>query len=341
MTESNQEPIKVLVAMDFSDEIMQRLKDVSPRLQIERKFPNIAESEWEDVEILYSARHFPEPEHAPRLRWIQLHSAGMEHMINKPIVQEAEDVEVTSSSGMHAIQMSEYCMAMMLAFMYQVPLMIERKRRVEWGEKPYQTFNPHGLRGQTLGIVGYGSIGRELARIAHTMGMTVLASKRDLLGAVTDNGYYLQGTGDPEGDLPERFYPPEAVASMASECDFLVLAMPLTERTRHMINEDVFKAMPKSAYLINVARGGVVDEDALISALASEEIAGAALDVFEQEPLPATSPLWNLDNVIISPHVSGNTSNYHDKVADVFIENLKRYLEKRPLLNVLNRTEGY
>ena len=128
---------------------------------------------------------------------------------------------------------------------------------------------------------------------------------------------------------------------MAKDCDYLVLIVPLTDDTHHMINESVFEVMKESAVLINIARGGVVDEKALITALSSGKIRGAALDVFEQEPLPSTSPLWNLDNVIITPHISGFTKNYHQKAAKVFKENLKRYLDNRPLLNQLNRRKGY
>jgi phosphoglycerate dehydrogenase-like enzyme len=128
---------------------------------------------------------------------------------------------------------------------------------------------------------------------------------------------------------------------MASECDFLVVTAPLTEDTRHSVNEEVLRAMKRSAVLVNVARGAVVDEDALISALAAGTIAGAALDVFEEEPLPATSPLWNLENVILSPHISGNSTRYSEKAAALFAENLERYLNKRPLLNRLERKRCY
>ena len=128
---------------------------------------------------------------------------------------------------------------------------------------------------------------------------------------------------------------------MARESDFLAVTVPLTPASRHSINESVFAAMKPTAVLVNVARGAVIDEPALISALSAGKIAGAGLDVFEEEPLPATSPLWNMDNVIISPHVSGNTARYHEKAAAIFAENLRRYLDKRPLLNRLNREQGY
>lgn len=340
MTETNESTINVIVAMDFSDEIIQRLQDVSPKLKIHRHFPDVPESVWADTEILYTTRHFPKPEQAPLLRWIQLHSAGIEHALSEPIVQ-AEDVEVTSASGIHATQMANYCLMMILAFHYQLPKMLNFQSHAEWHPDRYEIFEPSDLRQQTLGIVGYGSIGRELARQAQALGMNVLASKRDVKQTSEFQAYALEGTGDAEGDIPDRLYPAEALVSMASESDYLVLTMPLTDQTRHSVNDEVFDAMKESAVLINVARGGVVDESALISALAAKKIAGAALDVFEEEPLPSSSPLWNLDNVIISPHVSGNTDDYHERVADLFAANLKRYLENEPLLNKLNRSIGY
>jgi phosphoglycerate dehydrogenase-like enzyme len=147
--------------------------------------------------------------------------------------------------------------------------------------------------------------------------------------------------GDPNAEIPDRLYPPEALASMARECDFLVLTLPLAEGTRHIVNEAVLSAMKPTAVLVNVGRGGTVDEAALINALAANKIAGAGLDVFEEEPLPPGSPLWNMDNVIISPHVSGTSAHYHEKAAALFMANLERYLEKRPLLNRVKRDHGY
>jgi phosphoglycerate dehydrogenase-like enzyme len=128
---------------------------------------------------------------------------------------------------------------------------------------------------------------------------------------------------------------------MVQVCDFVVLTLPLTDETHHLIDENILNAMKNSAYLINVSRGAIIDEAALISALAAEKIAGAGLDVTEQEPLPSTSPLWQLDNVILTPHISGNNDRYHERAAAMFAENLERYLENRPLLNKLERERGY
>jgi phosphoglycerate dehydrogenase-like enzyme len=282
----------------------------------------------------------PTPEQAPNLKWIQLNSAGMEHLKDAPIVTEG-GVTVTSASGIHATPIAEYVIAMMLAWAFKLPDMFRDQQAKRWREQQHVFYAPRHLRGQTLGIVGYGSIGRELARIASQLGMIVLAAKRDLKHPADRDGYREPNTGDPEGDIPERLYPPEAVATMARDCDYLVLLTPLTEETHHLVDAEVLDAMRETAVLINVARGSVVDEDALIKALHKKQIGGAVLDVFEEEPLPAKSPLWEMENVIISPHIAGNSARYHEKAAALFAENLQRYVERRDLLNQLNRARGY
>lgn len=338
---SDAEPINVVLAIDFSNDIIERIKDVSPRLNVVKHFPEVPKSVWSTTEILYTQRAFPQPEDAPLLRWIQLNYAGLERVMQQKIAQ-AEDVAVTSASGIHSTQIANYSLMMMLAFNFRLPKMLELQEKHTWSPDRDKIFNQRDMDKQTLGIVGYGSIARELARLADAMGMTVLATKRDAMKtAESDTDYTPEGTGDPEGTIPERIYPGEALATMASECDYLVVTAPLTEQTRHMVNGHVLEAMKDSAVLINIARGGLVDEKALITALSQKTIRGAALDVFEEEPLPSSSPLWALDNVIISPHISGNTDNYHEKAADLFIANLHRYLENKPLYNQLNRDIGY
>lgn len=338
---SDAEKINVVVAMDFSDEIMQRIKDVSEDLHVRKHYPDVPSSAWNNAEILYTGNRFPAPEDAPHLRWIQLHSAGIEHILQQRIVQ-AEDVAITSASGIHMTQIAHYCLMMMLAFHYKLPRMIDLQQKRTWAKNRGEIFAPSDLGSQTLGIVGYGSIARELARLASTMGMTVLATKRDAMRTEeNDTDYSPDGTGDPDGTIPERIYPGEALATMVQDCDYVVVTVPMTEQTRHMVDERVLENMKDTAVLINIARGGVVDEKALITALSQEKIAGAALDVFEEEPLPSSSPLWQLENVIISPHISGNTSSYHEKASELFIANLRRYLEKKPLYNQLDRELGY
>lgn len=334
------ETINVVVAMDYSDSLIEQIRSLSPRLRVERHFPNVPDRVWAETEVLYTLRTFPEPAQVPRLRWIQLHTAGIDGVDNQPIYQ-AQDVEITTASGVHTIHLSEFCLGMMLTFNYKFHLMLRDQAAMTWRDDRHKIYAPRELRGQTVGIVGYGSIGRELARQCDALGMRVLAIKKDVMHPADREGFRDPGTGDPEGEIPARIYPPEAIASMAGECDFLVLIAPLTKSTRHMVNENVFKAMKRSAVLINVARGAVVDEADLVTALSSGKIAGAALDVFEEEPLPTTSPLWQMDNVIISPHIAGYSARYHEKTAAVFMENLNRYLTNRSLINRVRREAGY
>lgn len=337
---SEAERIVVTVAIDFSDEILDDLREISPRLQIERHFPTVTSEAIARTEVLYTTGYYPEPEQAPKLRWIQMNFSGMNQALGNPIVQ-AEDIIVTSASGIHATNMAHYCLMMMLMFNYGMRQAIELQSKAEWPANATEMLRPVDMDRKTVGIVGYGSIGRELARLCAAMGMTVLASKRDLETTAEVDAYVSPGTGDPEGEIPDRIYPAETVSAMARDCDYLVVTVPQTASSEHMIDEDVLEAMKESAVLINVSRGAVVDEKALITALSSGSIAGAALDVFEEEPLPSVSPLWNLDNVIITPHISGFTRDYHEKAARVFKENLRRYLENRPLLNQLDRAKGY
>ncbi|MYC54764.1 MAG: D-2-hydroxyacid dehydrogenase [Chloroflexi bacterium] len=334
------ERIVVTAAIDFSDEILIELREISPRLQVERHFPVVPPDVIARSEILYTTGYYPKPEQALKLRWIQLNSAGVNHALHHPIMQ-AEDIIVTSTSGIHATNMAHYCLMMMLIFNYKIRMALDLQSRAEWLEHSPEVFMPVDMQRQTVGIVGYGSIGRELARLCAAMGMTVLASKRDLRNTAEDKAYQLPDTGDPSGDIPDRIYPAAAVASMAKDCDYLVVTVPRTKETERLIDEEVFQAMKPSGVLVNVARGAIVDEPALVNALSSGLIGGAALDVFEQEPLPKTSPLWALDNVVITPHIAGFTRDYHEKAAAVFKENLRRYLENRPLLNQLDRAKGY
>lgn len=339
-----EETLNVLVLMDFSDAIMERLKSVSPRLKFTRKVAKSIKDVPLDLlastDILYTLNQFPEPDTVGRLRWMQCHTAGVDQLLNHPILQ-AEDVIITTTSGIHATTMAEYTFGMMLALARKIPLMLRYQQRAEWATERFNLFMPQELRGATVGILGYGSIGREIARLAKAFGMEVLATKRNVKVPQAINEYADNGTGDPTGALVDRLYPPEATRSMVSLCDFVVIILPLTEATRNAVNAEILAAMKTSAFLINIARGGVMDEAALIEALEKRQIAGAALDVFSQEPLPSSSPLWKLDNVIMSPHVSGNTGRYHDSAAAVFAENLERYLTKQDLVNIVDRRHGY
>jgi len=191
-----------------------------------------------------------------------------------------------------------------------------------------------------VGIVGYGSIGREIARLLNVFGAKVLAAKRDVMHP-EDQGYIIPGLGDPAGDAFHRLYPYQALKSMLKECDFVVVALPLTAETRGLIGAEEIAAMKPSAYLVNLARGGTVDQAALLAALQEKRIAGAALDVFVEEPLPAGHSFWKLPNVIVTPHIAGMSAHYNERAMDLFVENCKRYLAGSPLLNRFDPQKGY
>jgi phosphoglycerate dehydrogenase-like enzyme len=243
----------------------------------------------------------------------------------------------------HAATIAEYAVTMLLALAHRVPRMVEWQGRGGWppDEQRWPLFVPAEVRGATLGIVGYGSIGRELARIAKSaFGMRVLASKRDPRRR-TDDGYCLPGTGDPEGRLPDEWLGHAQLDSLLARSDVVVLCAPLTPETRGLIGDAALRRMKPSAYFINVGRGASVDEAALTRALRERWIAGAAIDVFAQEPPPAGHPFYGLDNVILSPHVSGFLPSYDEKCSVLFAENLRRYLAGEPLLNLVDRARGY
>jgi phosphoglycerate dehydrogenase-like enzyme len=323
---------------------MDRLKAVSPRLRFTRKnVKSISEVPADllaNADIIYAGSALPLPESVPRLRWIQVHSAGVDSIMGQPLIADS-DVIVTTTSGIHATTMAEYSLTMMMALARKISLSMRYQQKAEWPTDRATLFMPLELRGSMLGIVGYGSIGRELARLARAFGMDVLATKRNVMNPAAVNKFSQPGIGDPEGKLVDRLYPPEATRSMIALCDFVVITAPLTQGSKALIDEQALAGMKTTAYLINIARGGLIDEDALIKALQTKQIAGAALDVFAQEPLPSSSPLWKLDNVILTPHIAGVNEHYHDLAAELFAQNLERFLNKKEMLNQVERTRGY
>jgi phosphoglycerate dehydrogenase-like enzyme len=332
---------KVLVTAPFPSDLIDKLNSVSRQVEIEQQ--TLPKEGWPDdkttsCEVYYAIGAVPPPELAPNLRWVQGHWAGVNHLHDQPIWDS--DIHITSASGIHAPGTGQYVMAQMLAWANHVPDWLAQQEKGEWPSDRWKKFLPKELRGRTVGILGYGSIGREVARLAKGFGMTVLATKRDARNVI-DNGYTVSGSGDPKGELADRIYPGEATRSMVADCDYVVITLPLTSTTRHLVDENVLREMKPECVLINVGRGPIVQEEHLVRALKKGWIAGAGLDVFETEPLPVDSPLWSLDNVILSPHISGFTEHYDDRVTDLFAENIRRYLAGEPLLNLVNRQSGY
>ena len=335
----------VLVTARMEPQWLERLRKEWPKLRFEKRSPradeHIPEELWREVEMLYMsyATSLPTPEQAPHLRWVQLYSAGADYLFKRPLFQG--DVTFTSASGVHAVNIAEYVLAVMLAWFHRLPNLLQWQQRGQWVSEKTRSSGlmPEELRGKTLGVVGYGSIGRQVARLAVAFGMRVLAMQRGT--DHRDSGFQFADVGDLEGVLPARYYAFDQLHVMLGECDVVLIAAPLTDQTRGMFNAAAFQAMKPEAFLVNIARGDLCNEHDLLQALQEQRIAGAALDVFQREPLPADSPFWHLPNVFISPHVSGLTPAYDDRAATIFAENLRRYMAGQPLYNVIDKAKGY
>lgn len=345
MRDDSSAPVSVLATRPLTTAQLEQLRELSPRVRLEHRVlrdPNrVADVLSSDTEVLLATFPPVSTEGFPALRWFQSSSAGIDRVVPTPLWKTS--VRITTTSGLHAITVGEYTLGMMIGLARDFPGFLEYQRRACWPQHPrpaYEQFPGRDLRGATVLIIGYGSIGRQVARLARALGMRVLAIKRDPT-AVVDRGYIFPGTGDPQGELPERILGPDQLAQVLPEAEFIVLAAPATSGTRHLLGAKEFAAMRPDAIFINVARGELVDETALYDTLAQRRIAAAGLDVFATEPLPADSPLWRLDNVIISPHVAGCSPRYDDYVFEIFAENLRRYLANEPLLNEVDRQLGY
>jgi len=330
----------VLVTMRFNDAQLDRLRAVSPELEVSQADPEIAD--YRRVDVLYAGSPPHDLARAPALKWVQLHMAGVNALADHPLYRKTA-LPLTTTSGVHAATIAEYAMTMLLALAHRVPRMVEWQGRGAWppDEQRWPLFVPSEVRGATLGIIGYGSIGRELARIAKSaFGMAVLACKRNP-GQRADDGYCLPGTGDPTGALPDEWLGHAQLDRLLARSDAVVLCAPLTPETQGTIGAAQLARMKATAYFINVGRGASVDEAALARALAERRIAGAAVDVFAQEPPPPGHPLYGLASAILSPHVSGFLPSYDEKCSVLFAENLRRFLAGAPLLNLVDRARGY
>lgn len=336
-------PIEVVITLAFPDEMIESLRRVSPRLRINtfipRRVEDIPAEVWSRCEVLYTDRILPTIAQAPNLKWIQFHYAGIDYAADAAILRKP-DLLATTLSGAASPQVAEYCLTMMLALGHHLPDMFKLQSRADWPADRWERLSPRELRGSTIGLIGYGSIARELARLLQPFGVTILAAKRDVRNP-GDKDYNIPGLGDPEGDLFTRLYPMEALNSMLKQCDHVVCSLPLSPETRGLIGAETIAAMKPGAFLIDVGRGGIIDPAALLTALQEKKLAGAALDVFAEEPLPANSPFWRIPNVIISPHIAGISPRYQERAIQLFSANITRYLDGDPLFNLFDVRRGY
>ncbi len=329
------EPVNIVVTTPIGDNYKQPIADISPRLKLTdvsglfraEQSGDLAAREKLDrllaeAEVVFGLR-LPQNiiRRAPKLKWIQVMSAGVNRFLDAEMV--ASPVTLTNVSGIHATSIGEFVLMLMLTLAKGAPLCFQLKQERQW-----KRFPPAVLRTKTVGIVGLGHIGREVARLSKAFHMRVLATRRSAKQA--GRARYV-----------DMLLPRERLPQLLGQSDFVVLALPLTSETNKLLGAKELRAMKPTAYLINIARGEIVDEAALVRALEERWIAGAGLDVFTTEPLPPDSKLWSLPNVILSAHISGMMEDYTERATEVFCENLKRYVNGQRLRNMVNKKRGY
>jgi D-2-hydroxyacid dehydrogenase (NADP+) len=328
-------PVNILVAADIGEECLRQITAVSPRVKVHDIFElsrldyrgdPAAQKQLDallaEAEVIFAFR-LPRDllARAPGLKWVQVTSAGVDRFLAGDL--RHSPVMLTNTSGIHATPIAEFVISFMLMFVKRAPLFFELKQKKQW-----QRVAPAVLRSKTVGIVGLGHIGREVARLSKAFGMRVIATRRSAKSGARARNVDLML---PRDQLPQ----------LLSESDFVVITLPLTPETEKLIGEAELRAMKPTACLINIGRGRIIDEEALVRALSEGWIAGAGLDVFATEPLPPESKLWELPNVILSHHVSGGMEDYNVRATALFCENLRRYLEGKRLLTLVGKKRGY
>ena len=264
------------------------------------------------------------PDLAPNTRWIQSTSSGIGQSVNKRRYPERmPNTIITTASGVHAIPLAEFAAMAMLMHSRRALHMIKEQYNRRW-----ERFSGTDLSGRTVLIVGLGSVGSEVARISKALGMRVLGIRRNPEKSTL-------------GEAVESVHRLDSLPDLLPQAEFLVLAAPHTAETQGIIGIKEFALLPKGAVLINISRGSLIDESALIASLTSGHLGGAYLDVFAKEPLPAANPLWSLPNVLVNAHSASTSDRENSRIVDLFCNNLRRYLNNEPLLNVLDPIKGY
>ncbi|MEO8458517.1 MAG: D-2-hydroxyacid dehydrogenase [Chloroflexota bacterium] len=351
--------VRVTLALPLTDAMVQQIRDVDPRLDVTplnraERFvyregrplwagyaePPTPEGDVEgakqslepvlrETEVLLSNPIVPDTigERAPNVKWVQLTSAGADRLIESKLLLSGQ-ATITTASGIHAIPISEYVIGAIIAFAKGFPRTARAQPEHKW-----QAFLPTELAGATVAVLGLGAIGGRVAQLAKALEMRVLAMRRSATKRMTG-----AECGEP---FIDEMFPTSDLHAVLAESDYVVLSVPLTAESRHMIGEAAIAVMKPNAVIVNIARGAVIDHDAMIRALKAGHIGGAALDVTDPEPLPPESELWDLPNVMITPHISGGTPHYMDRAIDLFCDNLRAYLDRKPLRNVVDASRGY
>ena len=262
---------------------------------------------------------------ATNLRWVQIQSAGVDRYITVDELIENEAIVLTNFRAIHGPAIADHAMAMLLSQTRNLNYYNEAQQKEKWqrNDSPRPCIS---LKGKTMFVVGLGGIGSEIAQRAHGFGMRVIGTRR---------------SDSPRPDYVEKVGKPDDLLSFLAEADVVALAVPLVPATTHLLDAEAFSAMKKGALLINIARGKVIDTDAMLSALEEGQLGGACLDVTDPEPLPAGHPLWKHPNVTITPHMAGRSKVTDQRRSALNVENLRRFAAGEPLLNVVDKKAGY
>lgn len=315
------DPVVVLVFATLEERHIAQLRSVDPRVRVVAATDLARAIELAPQAEIMVGWNVPREavQRAPKLRWIHSTAAGVDQLLHPEVLER--EIVITSSSGIHQ-PLVEHVFAMVLALTRRLHIAIRNQVHRRW-ERRQATGDE--VRGKTMGVLGLGHIGAEIAEKAHVFGMRVIGTKRT------------------PADVPhvDRIYPPDELREVLRASDVVVIALPLTSDTRGLLGEAAFRAMKRTALVINIGRGPIVQEAALVRALQEGWIGGAGLDVFEREPLPADSPLWGMEHVIITPHVSGGWPGYMDAAIPLLCDNLRRYLDGAPMRNLVDKARGY
>ena len=323
--------LKVVTTFPFTTESQQLLKEAAATEAMIVTTDDELSAHLPDAEVVCSYfMPYDWRTLAPKLRWLQFPGAGVDSLAPTGLLDANSGVIVTTAAGIHAETISEYVLGSMLMFNWNWPLMVRLQDEHKWARSAsWYHLGGRELAGQTLGIIGLGHIGLRIAQLGHAFGMQVLGTRRSI-----------HTSKEQESEVDQSFLP-EQLHELLPLCDYVVISVPLTRETEKLIGEAELRMMRSNTYLVNIARGRVIDEQALVRALREGWIAGAGLDVTEKEPLPPESPLYSMPNVILTPHISGNTVHYEARLAALFADNLKRYRSGQELQNQYEPSRGY
>ncbi len=321
-------PVATYFAAELTRAQEEELQRLAPRLRVvaglSRAEAQARAAEAQGIDARYATAEFLRA--APNLVWVQAQSVGVERYLALPELAHAERIVLTNLRGASGPAIADHAFAMLLALTRDLPVHLEGRARGAWQREGSGNLAPIALQGRTLLVVGLGGIGSEIARRGHGFGMHVIATRR---------------SSEPAPEFVERVGKPDELLQLLPRADVVALAVPLTPETEHLFDRAAFAAMKPGSYLVNIARGKIVDTQALLETLQSGHLAGACLDVTDPEPLPADHPLWRLPNVVITPHVAASAELTEERGWALFRENLRRFDAGEPLLNVVDKSAGY